>query len=78
MGQADAIWQSVLWFFLEEFALYGASLHCLATTAVHIGPGRHLGLRSAVGRSADKLSRVRVVLKMIPNLTSSGARLFET
>jgi hypothetical protein len=48
MGQADAIWQSVLWFFLEGFALYGASLHCLATTAVHIGHGQHLGLRSAV------------------------------
>ena len=34
MGQADAIWQSVLWFFLEGFALYGASFHGLATTAV--------------------------------------------
>jgi hypothetical protein len=34
MGRADAIWQSVLWFFLEGFALYGASLHWVATTAV--------------------------------------------
>jgi hypothetical protein len=34
MGRADAIWQSVLWFFLEGFALYGASVHWVATTAV--------------------------------------------
>jgi hypothetical protein len=34
MAQADAIRQSVLWFFLEGFALYGASLHWLGTTAV--------------------------------------------
>jgi uncharacterized protein YjiS (DUF1127 family) len=34
MGQAGAIWQSVLGFFLEGFALYGASLHWVATTAV--------------------------------------------
>jgi len=34
MGRADATWQSVLWFFLEGFALYGASLHWVATTAV--------------------------------------------
>jgi uncharacterized protein YjiS (DUF1127 family) len=34
MGQAGAIWRSVLWFFLEGFALYGASLHWVATTAV--------------------------------------------
>ena len=33
-GQADAIWQSVLWFCLEGFAVYGASFHGLATTAV--------------------------------------------
>jgi uncharacterized protein YjiS (DUF1127 family) len=33
-GQADTIWRSVLWFFLEGFALYGASLHWVATTAV--------------------------------------------
>jgi len=33
-GRADTIWQSVLWFFLEGFALYGASLHWVATTAV--------------------------------------------
>jgi hypothetical protein len=34
MGQADAIWQSVLLFFLEGFALYGASLHWVANTEV--------------------------------------------
>jgi hypothetical protein len=34
MGRADAIWQSVLWFFLEGFALYSASVHWVATTAV--------------------------------------------
>jgi uncharacterized protein YjiS (DUF1127 family) len=34
MGRADAPWQSVLWFFLEGFALYGASVHWVATTAV--------------------------------------------
>ena len=34
MGRADAIWQSVLWFFLEGYALYGASVHWVATTAV--------------------------------------------
>jgi len=34
MGRADAIWQSVLWFFLEGYALCGASVHWLATTAV--------------------------------------------
>jgi uncharacterized protein YjiS (DUF1127 family) len=33
-GRVGAIWQSVLWFFLEGFALYGASLHWVATTAV--------------------------------------------
>jgi uncharacterized protein YjiS (DUF1127 family) len=33
-GQADAIWQSVLWFCLEGFAVYGASFHGLATNAV--------------------------------------------
>jgi len=33
-GQADAIWQSVLWFFLEGFALY--SLHWVATTPVTV------------------------------------------
>ncbi|MGY4368682.1 uncharacterized protein YjiS (DUF1127 family) [Bradyrhizobium sp. LB1.3] len=34
MGRAGTIRQSVLWFFLEGFALYGASLHWVATTAV--------------------------------------------
>jgi hypothetical protein len=34
MGPADSIWPSVLWFFLEGFALYGASVHWVATTAV--------------------------------------------
>ncbi|MGY8661402.1 DUF1127 domain-containing protein [Bradyrhizobium sp. UFLA05-109] len=34
MGRADAVWQSVLWFFVEGFALYGASVHWVATTAV--------------------------------------------
>ena len=34
MGRADAVWQSVLWFFIEGFALYGASVHWVATTAV--------------------------------------------
>jgi uncharacterized protein YjiS (DUF1127 family) len=34
MGPADTIWRSVLWFFLEGFALYGASVHWVATTAV--------------------------------------------
>ena len=33
-GPADTIWRSVLWFFLEGFALYGASVHWVATTAV--------------------------------------------
>ena len=33
-GPGGAIWQSVLGFFLEGFALYGASLHWVATTAV--------------------------------------------
>jgi uncharacterized protein YjiS (DUF1127 family) len=33
-GRTDTIWQSVLWFLLEGFALYGASLHWVATTAV--------------------------------------------
>ena len=33
-GRADTIWQSVLWFFLEGFALYGASLHWVTTIAV--------------------------------------------
>ena len=33
-GQADTICRSALWFFLEGFALYGASLHGAATTAV--------------------------------------------
>jgi hypothetical protein len=34
MGPAGTIWRSVLWFFLEGFALYGASLHWVATAAV--------------------------------------------
>jgi hypothetical protein len=34
MAQPDAIWPSVYWFFLEGFALYGASVHGLATRAV--------------------------------------------
>jgi uncharacterized protein YjiS (DUF1127 family) len=34
MGPADTIWRSVLWFFLEGFVLYGASVHWVATTAV--------------------------------------------
>ena len=34
MTQPDAIWPSVYWFLLEGFALYGASVHCLATSAV--------------------------------------------
>ena len=34
MGWADAVWQSVLWFLIEGFALYGASVHWVATTAV--------------------------------------------
>ena len=34
IGPADTIWRSVLWFFLEGFALYGASVHWVATTAV--------------------------------------------
>ena len=34
MGRTDTTWQSVLWFFLEGFALYGASVHWVATTAV--------------------------------------------
>ncbi|MGV7213762.1 hypothetical protein [Bradyrhizobium sp. UFLA05-112] len=34
MGRADAIWRSVLGFFIEGFALYGASVHWVATTAV--------------------------------------------
>jgi uncharacterized protein YjiS (DUF1127 family) len=34
MGPADTIWRSVLWFFIEGFALYGASVHWVATTAV--------------------------------------------
>jgi uncharacterized protein YjiS (DUF1127 family) len=34
MGMAGAIWRPVLGFFLEGFALYGASLHWVATTAV--------------------------------------------
>jgi uncharacterized protein YjiS (DUF1127 family) len=34
MGRADSAWQSVLWFFVEGFALYGASVHWVATTAV--------------------------------------------
>ncbi|GLR89123.1 DUF1127 domain-containing protein [Bradyrhizobium iriomotense] len=33
-GTVDAIWQSVLGFFLKGFALYGASVHWVATTAV--------------------------------------------
>jgi hypothetical protein len=33
-GPADTIWRSVLWFLLEGFALYGASVHWVATTAV--------------------------------------------
>ena len=33
-AEADAIWPSAFWSFLEGFALYGASLHGLATTAV--------------------------------------------
>jgi hypothetical protein len=34
MGRADAVWQSVLRFFIEGFSLYGASVHWVATTAV--------------------------------------------
>jgi uncharacterized protein YjiS (DUF1127 family) len=34
MGRADAVWQSVLRFLMEGFALYGASVHWVATTAV--------------------------------------------
>jgi hypothetical protein len=34
MGRADAIWQSVLWFFFEGYALYSASVHWVATRAV--------------------------------------------
>jgi uncharacterized protein YjiS (DUF1127 family) len=34
MAQPDPTWPSLLWFFLEGFALYGASLHGLATIAV--------------------------------------------
>lgn len=34
MEQADMISQSVFWYFLEGFALYGTSLHWVATTAV--------------------------------------------
>ena len=33
-AEADATWPSAFWSFLEGFALYGASLHGLATTAV--------------------------------------------
>ena len=33
-GPAEAIWRSVFWFFLEGFALYGASVHWVASTAV--------------------------------------------
>src|SRR5262245_57193398 len=33
-GRADAVWQSLLWFLIEGFALYGASVHWVATTAV--------------------------------------------
>ena len=34
LGRADAIWQSVHQFFLEGYALYGASVHWVATTAI--------------------------------------------
>jgi hypothetical protein len=33
-ASADSIWQSVFWFILEGFALYGASVHWVATTAI--------------------------------------------
>jgi uncharacterized protein YjiS (DUF1127 family) len=36
VGQAEATWLSMLWLFLEGFAVYGASLPGLATTAVTV------------------------------------------
>jgi hypothetical protein len=46
MAEVDPTWLSVFWFFLEGFALYGASFHGLAPTAVtaignEVGARRH-------------------------------------
>ena len=49
MAQPDAIRQSVLWFFLEGFALYGASLHWLGTAAV-----------TAIATEVDALQRQKL------------------
>ena len=64
--QADATWLSVFWLFLEGFAVYGASLHGFATTAV-------TAISSEVGaRRPLELSR-RQRRKSI-SLVSSSAR----
>jgi uncharacterized protein YjiS (DUF1127 family) len=43
-AQADATWPPAFWFFLEGFALYGASFHGFATTAVTATTGE-VGVR---------------------------------
>jgi len=66
MAQADPTWPSVLWFFLEGFALYGASLHGLATTAV-------TAITSEVGTQRPQELSWRERRKSI-SLVSSSAR----
>ena len=66
MAQPDAIWPSVYWFFLEGFALYGASVHGLATRAV-------TAITSEVGARRPPESSWRERRKSI-SLASSAAR----
>jgi uncharacterized protein YjiS (DUF1127 family) len=44
MAEVESAWMSVFWFFFEGFALYGASLHGLAATAV-TAIGNEVGTR---------------------------------
>ena len=67
MAQADATWPSVFWFFLEGFAVYGASLHGLATTAV-------TAITSEVGARRPQESPRRERRKST-SLVSSSARV---
>ena len=62
-GQAGAIWQSMLGFFLEGFALYGASLHWVATTAVtaiasEVDARQRRSLRGANDRNLSRSLRM--------------------
>lgn len=88
-GRADTIWQSVLWYCLEGFALYGASLHWVATTAVtaiaskidarqrqkpaQIEQRKSVSLISATARTETAIEGEGVI-----NLTAFGTRMPST